>query len=693
MGDARSRLRMNGPKVVNLNPKNKGLGFPLNPLPILKRQLRKRQASSSMPIRKMMGCDTETIAGRVWLFSTEKGVWEISDFASFMDVLYSRPHLSKWKKTAKSGKGKKVRGYSPMEFFLWNLKFDAQAIFHLLEDDVVLTLIESREEGREGELGRNKIIVNADTGGFKPEVKGRMVELDYLEGKSLVIKPINWIWTTEHGTEYHLGNCYWWDISQFYGKMRLNDASKKYLGDNKVEEMFDGSILDAGRFDEVEYREKYLDDIKKYAIKDAVLTGKLARLKREDFVQTGIRFIRPYSLANVAQRNLLDMCNVPTINSYHGKKNDDRLELLHKANSAFLGGRFETSGSGYLPDVQSIDLSSAYPYWMYWLPNTSLGTWYRRHGKSSLLNWMEKREPHHMGFVEASFLFDTDSEWNPLCVKKESGTLVSPRLARGWFTANEIQEALQWPLKSFRIGEWFYLKDDAEQYPFRKFVHHYYKMKSKAPDGSVSRWASKTQLNSIFGKTRQSVNNKAGKLWNAFYAATITGNCRAQLAEILRMNDYSAVQLATDGVFFQTDDLVDVPNRPLPATGNLGQWELENRGEFLCLGSGIYSMRDSNYVKTRFRGTASYFLRGNNLFDFCEENEDYFSVSRTVRKPFSAKEARARGDMSKMNVFRPVKISMTVQGDSEKRLWERRPEMFKDIQSKWWPSRSYLKVQ
>ena len=151
MGNARSRLRMTGPKVVNLNPKNKGLGFPLNPLPILKRQLRKRQASSSMPVRKMMGCDTETIAGRVWLFSTEKGVWEISDFASFMDVLYSRPHLSKWKKTAKSGKGKKVRGFSPLEFFLWNLKFDAQAIFHLLEDDAVLTLIESREEGREGE--------------------------------------------------------------------------------------------------------------------------------------------------------------------------------------------------------------------------------------------------------------------------------------------------------------------------------------------------------------------------------------------------------------------------------------------------------------------------------------------------------------------------------------------------------------
>ena len=64
MGNARSRLRMNGPRIVNMNPHNKGLGFPLNPLPIIKRQLRKRQASGSMSVRKMMGCDTETFGCR-----------------------------------------------------------------------------------------------------------------------------------------------------------------------------------------------------------------------------------------------------------------------------------------------------------------------------------------------------------------------------------------------------------------------------------------------------------------------------------------------------------------------------------------------------------------------------------------------------------------------------------------------------
>ena len=679
-------------KVIDMNARNKTLGFPLNPLPFLKKQLRKRQATGSMPVRKMMGADTETIAGRVWLFSTEKGVWEIDSFLDLMKVIYSRPHVSKWKKTEKSGRGKKLRGFSPMDFFFWNLKFDAQAIFHLLSDEVVLSLIGSRQEGREGELGKNKIVVNADTGDFEPVVRGRMVELDYLEGKSFVIRPKNWkIQISEDGQFYHLGDCYCWDIAQFYGKLRLQRASEIYLGGSKIEKLFDGSVLDAGRFDEPEYREKYLDDIKEYAIQDAVLTGELARLRREHFVQTGVRFIKPYSLANVAQRNLLDTCKIPTINGYRDE--GPLRDLLHRANSAYLGGRFETSGSGFHPDVQSADLASAYPYWMYHLPDISEGKWYRREGKSSLLSWLDRREPDELGFVEASFLFDATSPWNPLCVKNSSGTLIAPRLVRGWFAANEITEALKWPIKSFRIGEWFYHKDDSDHYPFRSFIDRWYRIKSSSPSDSVEYSVAKICANSVYGKTRQAIEGTAGKLWNAFYASTITGGCRAQLAEILRINNSSALQLATDGVFFDTDDLVDIPNRPMSATLNLGQWELEDRGEFLCLGSGIYSMRNSQKTKTRFRGGAAYFLRNQNLFDFCEENGEYFSVSKHIRRPYSAKEARARSDLSLMNVFREVKQTLSVQGDSEKRLWEKKPQVFSDLSDQWWDSRSHVKVQ
>ena len=137
-----------------------------------------------MPEWKIIGADTETIDGKLWLFSTEKGVWEIDTFKDLIEIIYNRIHLSKWKKTAKSGRGNKLRGFSPLEYFFWNLKFDAQAVFRLLSEEVVFNLIMSKEEGREGEVGQNKIVVNVDTGDFYPVVEGKMIMLDYLEGKS-----------------------------------------------------------------------------------------------------------------------------------------------------------------------------------------------------------------------------------------------------------------------------------------------------------------------------------------------------------------------------------------------------------------------------------------------------------------------------------------------------------------------------
>ena len=56
-------------------------------------------------------------------------------------------------------------------------------------------------------------------------------------------------------------------------------AGQQYLGETKIETLFDGSVLDASRFDEEEYRDYYREDIDEYAIQDAILAGKLARLQ------------------------------------------------------------------------------------------------------------------------------------------------------------------------------------------------------------------------------------------------------------------------------------------------------------------------------------------------------------------------------------------------------------------------------
>ena len=168
--------------IVEMSEEGEGLNFPTRDLPNIKPQRRKKQAKRSLQTWNMMGADTETIEGKIWLFSTEKGVWRTPTFAHLMQVLYNDEHTKKWR----NGKRKGRRCY---EYFFWNLKFDAQAVLRTLSEQVILDLITSREI--EGEIATNKVVINVDTADYLPIVEGRMVELSYLEGKSFSITPKN----------------------------------------------------------------------------------------------------------------------------------------------------------------------------------------------------------------------------------------------------------------------------------------------------------------------------------------------------------------------------------------------------------------------------------------------------------------------------------------------------------------------
>ena len=334
-------------KFIDFRKDSGKLNLPLKDLPNLKRQRRKQSAKSSLNPNKICGADTETVDGKVWLFSSEYGVWEINSMRDLIDVLWNDEHASKWKQGR--GKNQKTsRGLSTKEFFFWNLKFDGQAVMKLCSDEEIDSIL----NGEETEV----------------KMDGGSVKIKYLQGKFMSFKPVN----MKIG-QYKLGKCVWWDISQFYGKMRLNHAAQQFLNSSKIETCFDGSVLDAGRFSEKEYRDYYREDIEKYAVQDAILAGRLARMKRNDFVNQDVRFIQPYSVANVAQRNMMDLCKIPTLNNF--KKHPQGLEIIQRSLSAYQGGWFTTRGSGFWPDCICVDLVSAYPYIMWNLPDITQGTW------------------------------------------------------------------------------------------------------------------------------------------------------------------------------------------------------------------------------------------------------------------------------------------------------------------------------
>ena len=652
------------------------LGFPVRELPEISEQKRKRQATRSWPEWKIVGADTETVEGCVWLFATEFGVWEPKTFADIVDICSLRVHVSKWKKSKATKNGAK-RGFSPKEFFFYNLQFDVQAVLKLMSSRAIMGLL------KEG-----KCTINADTGDFLPKVKGRMCKLKYLEGKYFRIQPVDWFIG-----QYKIGPIQWWDISPFFFKSSLNNAAKQYLGREKLEECFDGSILDASNFDDGEYRDYYAEDIEKYAVIDCELAGELARLTRKNYIANNVRFIQPYSVANVAQRSLLDRCKIPVINPW--LENSQTISMLQKALTTYHGGWFETSGAGFVPNCNLVDLTSAYPYTMRFLKDPNQGGWIRSDEEESFYSWLKTKEPFDYGFVEASILFDDDLPWHPLVKKTKAGTLVAPRHIRGWFTAVEIEEALKWPHSDVVLGEHFYHSDPEPIYPFRDFIDHFYEMKMNSVDDPIAYSVAKVMLNSIYGKTIQAVNNKAGKLWNPFWASTITGATRARLAEINRLNDFTALSYATDGVIFKSSDLVTIPERPIPAPHNLGQWEMEMEGDLLSIMSGVYSLRNANKVKTTFRGSSSYFVRSyrdGGLFEFCKDNASKSIVKTHIRRPWSLRESAIRSDLSLINVFERRDFSMTPMGDSNKRMWENHPRVFRDLTERWWESSPHRQI-
>ena len=90
-------------------------------------------------------------------------------------------------------------------------------------------------------------------------------------------------------------------------------------------------------------------------------------------------------------------------------------------------------------------------------------------------------------------------------------------------------------------------------------------------------------LNSIYGKTGQSVNHKIGNLFNPVIFAFITGFCRAQLYDFVRKND-----IERDVVFFATDSICTTKKLDVNST-KLGNFSFDNEAsDVFVLQNGFY---------------------------------------------------------------------------------------------------------
>jgi len=648
---------------------------------------------------------------------------------------------------SQGGYGKRRK---PQEMYFFNLQYDAQAILKTLHHDALETLlignevvIDTHTWNTADNVDRIKVEIEKD--GKKKKILvwalvdgddweylpfNRYIKVSYLPKKHLCLEPLKY---RTDGVKWGKVDC--WDIRSFCGGGSLNMNAWKHLEESKIdftkEEM---SLMGSLDPDGIQFSIDNYDKIAEYAEKDSNLTARIAWKVVNSFETNEVRMSRPYSPASVAERACLDRCDIPTMN--------DMMRLHYDsatyAWSAYQGGWFESVGSGYSPNVQAYDITSAYPHVMWWLPDMTYGEWIGTpYGdeEPEALEYLENTwSPYQLSYFEAEVHFPPGMNIYPGAKKSErAGCLMNPRTVYGFFTGDEIKEFEQWNAEIY-IERWcaFIPYADLEpdhdvengiRYPFRPFIETFYggklaqdNLKGTPEYDAEKRSIYKLMCNSLYGKTCQMIDGKTGQLWNPFYASIITAGCRSRMGEIIRLNGHENVlAVNTDGIIFKDVPGLVIPDNPKPVyfneeLVNLGDWDNDGSGALLLMMSGVYTILKevvSDVVvqhKTTFRGAYSMFidhrddegnltsdLYGDNWYSFCDRYQNDSSVSRNAElnpsmRPYTLAEARIRNDYQLTNVFRIVDLTIRACGDSNKRKWETKPETFGDLFTTWFPS-------
>ena len=711
------------------------LNIPLKDNPEFGKQFRSQKVSKkNLTPSQILGWDTETVNGKAVLLSyeTQPRVGEVKNINCFLDVVVAFVNLGYKNPNRKAKRGgNKCDVWLLPKMFAWNLKYDYQAILKWLPDETIAAIIERGFDGvnisTDGKLlaeqGEDEEVTSSD----------QYIKIKLLEKKFMSISLHGDMWRDEKISKSLFPNkpvkarfgssIELFDMLQFYRKSlngksdSLDNHGEHWLGEKKLDE------VDVTQFDDEVYWNENKELIDKYAIKDAVITGELARLKVKELQDSEVRVNKPFSTAMLAEDNLKDIGYDQTIVPFYRKGSGKGLEWIQMAYSAYLGGWFEASCIGYVPHCAIVDLKSAYPAAMYHLEAmTYVQTKTKKNGKEVHIqrprgrmlegagrkDWEKElatdTRPCRIGFIEVNVVFEKDLPIYPISTKlngKQNSCLVNPRRVTRIITYDEYIEMLKWPIERLTVGSWIIFKNHEVIYPFRKFIDHHYNIKEDKTNDPGRIRSAKLMLNSIYGKLIQvnpgnknlDKDPKSGGLFQPFYAATITGYTRSRLAELSRVNGFRTVLNATDGV------IIDVTEKKLPVIlppaaegtiGTLGAWEYEcEYAEALVMMSGVYTWREhesgkGGHSKTTTRGSTPTFVAkdfGNyNWFTVCETQKDATELTVKRMNVLSLRQARTKHSFDYINKFVEQEYTLETVGNSSKRQYPKLlPKTFGDL--------------
>jgi len=367
-------------------------------------------------------------------------------------------------------------------------------------------------------------------------------KLDYIPDKRLTIRK------GHHSSVF-------FDIKQYYVGT-LADAYQNNIGPLPIDYL--QMKEKRSSFSKRSYR-RNPNKVRKYCIDDCIYTKQLAehwiKLFHEAFSFYPARWISSGYLAEKVLIN--NQVNIPKFDSIDYSIND----LAYRA---YFGGRIEIFKRGFIGHANIYDINSAYPYSLSQIPDFTNGEWIQNNKIQS---------DAKLGFFKILADIPDDEFIPPFPFRSDINLMIFP--TGKFVTYCTLDELLACDNCSwYKILDSYQFIPDKLVYPFRDFIETMYQKRMELKQRKDPlQLPIKIILNSMYGKTGQTVRGRIGNLFHPVVFATITGKTRAKLYEFVRKMgiEREVVNMHTDSIC----TTVDLDND----SDELGEFSFDNSAE------------------------------------------------------------------------------------------------------------------
>lgn len=257
---------------------------------------------------------------------------------------------------------------------------------------------------------------------------------------------------------------------------------------------------------------------------------------------------------------------------------------------AYFGGRFEVAAVGEIAGpVYGYDINSAYPYAMQYLPCLACGEWNHYDGDvppgvaNDALVLRRIQWSYEMGRDNYE---DRSAAWGPFPWRSESGGICYPMDGEGWYWHPEYSAAMRTHYSNaIQVLESWAYTTECEHSPFGHVPELYARRKEMKAEGHLGERVIKLGINSLYGKTAQSVGSR--KFASPVWAGVITSTARAMCMDAITLAGNGQVPAV---VMVATDAVYSTAPIPLDTGDGLGQWEGDEHENMLIVQPGLYAL-------------------------------------------------------------------------------------------------------